>query len=155
MKITLNLLFLIIQITLTFIVTVSVYMIFAVIDNDFGLDGIFGLLFIQPVLALIISILTIIFCLILGLPIRLNNKIRNWWTHHCYIPIIIFFCGILLLCLALIPTFRETTILIIDEMEKLKQIPNLTLSSIGWLLTTFSILHLYPPKHILLKIKAI
>lgn len=60
-----------------------------------------------------------------------------------------------IIVLALIPTFRETAILIIDEREKLKQIPNLTLSSIGWLLTTFSILHLYPPKQILLKIKAV
>lgn len=37
---TLNLLLLIIQVILTFIVTFSVYMFFAIIDNDFGLDGI-------------------------------------------------------------------------------------------------------------------
>ena len=136
------------QIALTFITIFCIYMFFAFLDNDFGIDGLFGLFIVQPIMAIILSVLTIIICLIAGLPIRLNNKLNHWWTTNFYISIIGTICGLTLLFLALLPNFNETATTVIDGQKTLKQIPNITLSCIGWLLTAFSMLHIYPPRQL-------
>jgi hypothetical protein len=143
------------QIALTFISTFSIYMIFALLDNDFGLDGVFGLFIFQPIFAIILSSITILGCLILGLPIRLNKKINHWWSTNFYISIIGAICGLIILFTALLPDFRETVSADIDGQTTLKQIPNTTLTYIGWLLTAFSTLHIYPPRQLTEKIKSI
>ena len=136
------------QLVLTFIATFCIYMFFALLDNDFGFDGLFGLFIIQPIIGVILSILTIIVCLTLGLPIRLNKKINYWWTTNFYISIIVTISGLTLLFLALLPNFNETVTVIINEQETLKQIPNSTLSCVGWFLTAFSLLHIYLPRQL-------
>jgi len=136
------------QLVLTFIVIFCIYMLFALLDNDFGFDGLFGLFIIQPIFGIILSILTIIVCLILGLPIRLNKKINYWWTTNFYISIIGAISGLTLLFLALLPNLNETVTVIINEQETSKQIPNSTLSYVGWFLTAFSLLHIYPPRQL-------
>ena len=136
------------QIALTFIVTCCIYMFFALLDNDFGFDGFFGLVIFQPIIAIILSGLTIFVCLIVGLPIRLNNKLNYWWTTNFYISIIGAIFGLCFLFLSLLPTFRETVTADIDGQQTLKQIPNSILSYLGWLLTAFSILHTYPPRQL-------
>jgi hypothetical protein len=141
------------QLALTFTVTFSIYMLFALFDNDFGLDGLVGLFIIQPIIGLVLSTLTIIVCLITGLPVRLNKKLNHWWITNFYISIIGTVCGLTLLFMALLPNFNETVMLIIDEQETLKQIPNPTFSYTGWFLTAFSLLHIYPPRQLTEKIK--
>ena len=136
------------QIALTFIATCCIYMFFVLLDNDFGFDGFFGLVIFQPIIAIILSGLTIFVCLIVGLPIRLNNKLNYWWTTNFYISIIGTIFGLTFLFLALLPTFRETVTADIDGQQTLKQIPNSILSYLGWLLTAFSILHTYPPRQL-------
>jgi hypothetical protein len=133
------------QIALTFIATFCIYMVFALLDSDFGLDGLFGLVIFQPIIAIILSGLTIFVCLIVGLPIRLNSKLNYWWTTNFYIAIIGTIIGLTFLFLALLPTFSETITYDLNGETTLKEIPNSTFSYIGWLLTAFSILHIYPP----------
>jgi hypothetical protein len=96
------------QIALTFIATFCIYMVFALLDSDFGLDGLFGLVIFQPIIAIILSGLTIFVCLIVGLPIRLYNRLNYWWTTNFYIAIIGTVIGLTLLFLSLLPTFSET-----------------------------------------------
>ena len=43
------------QVVLTFIATFSIYMVFALLDSDFGLDGLFGLFIMQPIFAVVLS----------------------------------------------------------------------------------------------------
>lgn len=143
------------QVISTFIATFCIYMFFALLDSDFGIDGLFGLFIFQPIIAIILSGLTIFVCLIAGLPIRLNNKINYWWTTHFYISIIGTTCGLTCLFLALLPTYRETVAAELDGLPTLKQIPNSTLSYLGWLLTAFFILHTYPPRQLTEKFKGI
>ena len=143
------------QIALTFIATFCIYMVFALLDSDFGFDGLFGLVIFQPILAIILSGLTIFGCLVVGLPIRLYNKLNYWWTTNFYVSIIGTIIGLTLLFLALLPTFSETVNYDLDGLSTSKQIPNSTFSYIGWLLTAFSILHTYPPRQLTEKIKSI
>lgn len=133
------------QIALTFTATCCIYMIFALLDNDFGFDGLFGLFTVQPIIAIIFSGLTIFICLILGLPIRLNNKLNYWWTTHFYVSIIGTVFGLTFLFLALLPTFRETVTTDLDGQQTLKQVPNTAFAIIGWFVTAFSLIHIYPP----------
>ena len=141
------------QITLTFITAFCTYMFFAVLDSDLGFDGLVVLFIFQQLWAVIISGLTILLCLIVGLPIRLNKKINHWWTTNFYIPIIGIVVGLSLLILA---TLNEKPVLAtIEGKEVLKQIPDLTLMICGWLLTAFCILHTYPPRRLTDGIKAV
>lgn len=142
---------LVFQIALAFIANFCIYILFALLDSDFGIDGLLGLFFFQPIIAVILSVLTILFCLIIGLPIRLNNKLNCWWTTNFYISIIGVICGLTFLFLALFPAFRETVTYNINEQPTLKQIPNTIFSVLGWFLTTFFLLHLYPPRRLISK----
>ena len=143
------------QIALTFIATFCIYMVFALLDSNFGFDGLFGFVIFQPIFAIILSGLTIFCCLIVGLPIRLNTKLNYWWTTHFYVSIMGTIIGLTFLLLALLPTFRENVSYDLDGIPASKQIPNPTFSYIGWLLTAFSILHTYPPRQLTEKIKNI
>jgi hypothetical protein len=136
---------LLLQIALTFFATFCIYMVFALLDSDFGVDGLFGLIFFQPIIAIILSGLTIFICIMIGLPIRLHNKLNFWWTRNFFISIIGTIIGLTFLVLALLPTYSETVSYELDGVTTLKQIPNSTFSYIGWFLTAFSILHTYPP----------
>lgn len=141
------------QISLTFIATFSIYMVFALLDSDFGLDGLFGLIIVQPIMAIILSGLTIFFCLIIGLPIRLNKKINHWWTTNFFVPIIGATLGLIFLILALLPAFSETVTYELDGEPTLKETPNSFFSIAGWLLTAFSLLHVYPPKQLIKRLQ--
>ncbi len=120
-------------------------MFLALLDSDFGFDGLFGLIFFQPIIAVVVSGLTILLCLIVGLPIRINEKLNYWWISNFYISILGAMFGLSLLLLAILPQFHETVTATIDGQETLKQIPNLTLILVGWFLTAFSLLHIFPP----------
>ncbi|GCD78995.1 hypothetical protein [Schleiferia thermophila] len=136
------------QIALTFTATFCIYMVFALLDSDFGFDGLFGLVIFQPIIAIILSGLTIFVCLIVGLPIRLHNKLNSWWTTNFYVSLIGTFIGLTFLVLALLPNFSETVTHDLNGEPTLKQIPNSLFSITGWLLTAFSVLHIYPPRQL-------
>jgi hypothetical protein len=131
---------------LTFIVTFCIYMFFALLDVDFGMEGLFGLFFLQPVMAMIFCGISIFTCFIIGLPIRLSNQLYNWWTSNYFIPIVGSILGICCLLIALFPPFREIVHYEEDGNLVFKEVPNFLLSVTGWLVTTFSILHTFPPR---------
>jgi len=142
-----------IQVVSTFTLMFFMYMIFAFIDSDFGMEGVFGLIVFQPIFAIILTIITVILCFIIGLPIRLSISINSWWIKHFYIAIIGVVFGIVLIVLSLLPDYMETIQIEKDGEIIIKQIPNISLSIFGWFLTAFSILHIYPPKIITNKIE--
>ena len=133
------------QLFLTFGVLFLIYMVFAILDNDEA-DMIteLGLLTIHPLFAAIFSSITIIACILLGLPIRFNSKLNIWWTDKPFVSISVGIIGLILLLLSLNQNFTESTKVTINEEEVMKQIPNTTLALTGWFLTGFSLLHFYP-----------
>jgi len=136
-----------IQVVVTFIVLCSLYMVFAILDSDFGFDGLVVLFVFMPIIAMIFSGLTILLCLLVGLPVRLNKKIHDWWTRHFYLAIAGAGLGLMLQFLSLFPAFAQTaTIDRGDGQPVSKQIPNSIFGLTGWFLTAFSLLHVYPPK---------
>lgn len=145
------------QIALTFVATISIYMVFALLDSDFGIDGIFGLVFFQPLIATIFSIMTIFICSLVGLPIRLNIELNKWWQDNYYIAIIGTFCGLIFIILAWTPYFINTIGIYSIEgyYEGIKRILNAALTISGWFLIAFSLLHFYPPRQLMEKFKAI
>ncbi len=140
-----------IQIGATFIVLMLTYMLFALIDYSSGINGFIGITFIQPIFAAIASFISIVFCFLLGLPIRLSNRINYWWTDHFYLPLTILFIGIVLLSLSVIPFFSKEIVDFTDESEIKRMAPNLAMIISGWFLTTFSILHTYPSRKLIEK----
>lgn len=119
-------------------------MIFVLLDYQGGIDGFIGTTIFQPILGGLISVLTIFVSLIIGLPIRLGKTINSWWSRNFLIPILGTITGLTLLVISFLPSFKETVKTIIENQETTKELPNLMLVSIGWFLTAFSTLHIFP-----------
>ena len=136
---------------MTFAITVTfiIYMVLAITqDFEGGFDNIVGLAVIQPVMGAVLCSLTIIACLLVGLPIRLVRTINNWWTNHFAFGLGGIMLGITLLIISATPSFRQTVKATTEGVDQLKVIPNMTLSITGWFVTAFFALHIYPPKFI-------
>ncbi|WP_276132058.1 hypothetical protein [Polluticoccus soli] len=134
-----------IQVAVTFAVLFVVYMVFAVLDGgEADMIHMAGLLFIQPILAVIYSAATIFACYLVGLPIRLNATVNNWWRSRPLIPVIGVVTGIMLLLLSFHGDLSETVTVTLDAEEVTKQIPNITLILTGWFFVAFFSLHFFP-----------
>lgn len=132
-----------------FVLTFIIYMVLTIEQNfEGGFDNIIGLAVIQPIMGAIICGLTILACLIVGLPIRLVNAINNWWTNHFAISVCGILLGIILIILSALPSFRETVKVVVDGIDRTKEIPNTNLGITGWFVTAFFALHIYPPAFI-------
>ena len=123
-------------------------MLFAMFDYQGGFASFVGLTLFQPTLAIILSILTVIVCGLVGLPIRLNSRLNNWWRTHFYVSIIIGFLGLVACAISLMPGFVEEVTYRMDGMDMTQTVPNQTLSISGWFLVAIGTLHTYPPKFI-------
>lgn len=133
------------QIFLTYAILFAIYIIFALLDNDDpDIPNAIGFLIFQPLYGIFLSTITIIICFIAGLPIRLINKVYNWWSDKPYIIIAGLVIGIVFLILSLNPNYTKTTKVLVDGLEKAKQIPNLKFVLLGWFIIAFSTLHFYP-----------
>lgn len=133
------------QMAVTFAVLFVVYMVFAVLDGgEADLIHWAGLFLIQPLIAAVVSSLTILVCYLVGLPIRLNEKLHDWWRSRPLIPITGGIIGVILLLLSFNVNFAETVMVEMDAEEVTKQIPNTTMILTGWFLIAFSSLHFYP-----------
>jgi hypothetical protein len=139
------------QLFISFAVMVGVYLFFAILDTEPGFAEVVGFTLFQPILAIIFSTITIVFCFLIGLPIRLNSKINSWWTRHPVISLSGAVTGIIFILLSLYPTLRESETEMRDGQEIIKEIPNLFLSITGWFLIAFCLLHLYPSTNLRLK----
>lgn len=133
------------QILTTFALLFVVYMIFALLDNDEAdLINETALFVIEPIYGIVFSTLTIVACIIVGLPIRLIARLYKWWSSKPLIAFAGIIIGLILLAISYNSHFIETTNVIIDGESKTKQIPNITLVLTGWFLTAFCLLHFYP-----------
>ena len=130
-------------------------MLFAMFDYQGGFANFVGLILFQPILAILISILTVIVCGLVGLPIRLNNRLNNWWRTHFYVSIIIGFLGLAACAISLMPGFLEEVTYRMDGMDMNQTVPNQILSISGWFLVAIGTLHTYPPKFIQDKLESL
>jgi len=145
MKIILNLIILAIQGIVAFLTLLIIYMIFVLLDYQGGVDSFIGTTFFQPIIGSLISIVTIGICLLIGLPIRISDSINTWWTKKIWLSLLGTLSGLTLISLSLLPSMMETRSLTVENEIIQKQIPNIALATTGWLLTGFSLLHLFPP----------
>jgi hypothetical protein len=133
------------QLFITFVTLLVIYLVFALLDmDDFDMITEGAFLIVQPIFAIILSTLTIIACIIIGLPIRLIPRVRNWWSQRPILPLLGLAIGVGLLLLSLNANLMETKKVIIGDIEKEKEIPNYPLALTGWLMTAFSLLHCFP-----------
>ena len=123
---------------------IAIYMIFVLLDYQDGIEGLLGTMLFQPLLAGLLSVVTIAVCLVVGLPIRIKGTINSWWTKNLWLPVTGLFIGVCLLILSAHPSLRETIGTTIENQSAQKEIPNLMFVTIGWLLTAFSMLHIFP-----------
>lgn len=145
----LKLLILSLQMVFAFALTFIVYMLLT-LDQifEYRFDNIIGHAVIPPKMVAIICGLTILACLLVGLPIRLVRAINNWWTNHFAISVYGILLGIILIILADISSFREIVKVVVDGIEQTNEIPNTYLGITGWFVTAFFALHMYPPAFI-------
>lgn len=137
------------QMAFAFALTFIIYMVLTV-DQIFeiGVHNIVGLAVIQPIMVAIICGLTILACLVVGLPIRLVSTINNWWTNHFAIGVYGILLGIIMIILSDISSFREFVKITVEGIEQTNEIPNMVLGIMGWFVTAFFALHIYPPTFI-------
>ncbi len=133
--------------------SICIYMIFALMDYQGGIDGFIGMAIFQPIMGAILSVLTILVCFLLGLPIRLIRKVRVWWSRRFYIAIGLTFVGLILLGLSFMHHFMQVATILRDGIEITKSIPNGGLVISGWFLTAFCILHTFPPEGMKIKVQ--
>ena len=143
------------QVGLTIGTTFILYMLFAMFDYQGGFANFVGLTLFQPILAIVLSILTVIVCGLVGLPIRLNNRLNNWWRTHFYVSILIGLLGIVACAISLLPKFVEEITYRMDGMDMTQTVPNQILSISGWFLVAMGTLHAYPPKFIQDKLESL
>lgn len=127
-------------------VLMLIYMVFVILDYDGGFDRFIGTVFIQPILGLVVSGITIFICAVIGTPLRVVPILHAWWTKHFYIAVIGALLGILLLTLSVLPPLRETAVIDMDGDTHIREIPNGLLAVSGWFMTAFFTLHAFPPK---------
>jgi hypothetical protein len=133
------------QIFICFISLLSIYMLLAILDNDEAdLMNEIDLFVIQPIIGSVLVALTIIICFIVGLPIRLIARVKNWLVEKPVIPLIGLAFGVIFFLMAFYPNLMEQKEVLIDGGQKLKQVPNYNLSLTGWFIIGFSLLHFYP-----------
>ncbi len=134
------------QVGLTIGMTFILYMLFAMFDYQGGFVNFVGLTLFQPLLAILFSILTVILCGIVGLPIRLNSRLNNWWRTHFYISILVGVLGLILCAVSLTSGFIEEITYRMEGMDTTQTVQNQILSITGWFLFAMGTLHTYPPK---------
>ena len=127
-------------------------MIFAISDFKGGIDGVLGIAVFQPILAIIFAFLTIFICSLIGLPIRINKRLNEWWRTKFYVSIILTFIGVILSIVSFLPTFVQKTEYEINGIIEIVTIPNVFLAITGWFLIAFGILHSFPPLKLQIKI---
>jgi len=97
---------------------------FAMFDYQGGITNFVGLTLFQPIFAILMSILTVIFCGLVGLPIRLNSKLNTWWRTHFYVSILIGVLGLVACVISLMPGFVEEITYRMDGINMTQTVPN-------------------------------
>lgn len=132
------------QMMRSFVVCVIIYMIYALSGYQGGIDGVVGIFVFHPLMAMMLSSLTVICCLVLGLPIWFCEKVNIWWTNRSYIPIVLICIGIGLMLLS--HMYKAEFNWLDNGREKIEYIPNIYLFVTGWFLISFSTLYGFSKK---------
>lgn len=133
-----NLLF---QFLVTPVVLFHIYIYYAQM-NMIELDMI-GMV-IQSVYAIASISVTLIVCLIPGLPLRYNPDISRWWKQRQYLSLAGIILAIIMFFLAFQFQCATTVKYTLDDPIIHKETPNTDLSIIAWFLLSFFMLHFYP-----------
>jgi hypothetical protein len=139
----------------TFITLMVIYMVFALMDYQGGIDGFIGTTLIQPLIGGVLSILTIGICLLIGLPIRIISSLNTWWTERIWLALAGVLFGFSMIIVSVIPSMATIVNTTIEGEVVQRQIPNLSFAGAGWLLTAFSLLHLFPPYEVKVRTEAL
>lgn len=135
----------VVQVVSTVCCLLLIYMIYAFVDMDeFDLITEIGFLVIQPLIGLVYIFLTILSCFLIGLPLRLIQKLNCWWQERQVIPVLGLAFGFVLILMSFNTLFTNTENVILDSGPIEKEIPNFRMSLIGWFMIAFSLLHFYP-----------
>ena len=105
-------------------------------------DGALSMIF-QPIVGALFAGAAVLFCLVLGLPIRLVAKLRRSWQRLWWLPFFLGAVGFVLMVLSWQPPFRQTVFDYDTGMNVQTFQPTLALS--GWLLSVFAALHFWFP----------
>lgn len=132
-----------------FVTTFLVSMTYSLFNYEGGFAEFVGFTIFQPIFAIIFEALTVLGNLIIGLPIRRNMRINNWWTARIYLPIILFIVGVSFIILSLCDPFIEVITYRMEGVDRTDTVPNEFFSITGWFLTNFAVLHTYPPRLIM------
>jgi len=146
-----NICILFFQIILTFTLLLVVYMLFAIMDSDFGIEGLLILTFVQPIMGFMLTVGFIIMSLIVGLPIRMNKKIQRWWTNN-NIAVIGITLGLILLLISNMNFLQQTIAYKEDGILLNKNIPNAYIVYSGWCILGFMCLHVFPSEKLKMKV---
>ncbi len=149
-----NIAIILFQVGLTLVTTFGLYMLFAMFDYRGGIANFIGLTVLQPIFAILLSVVTVIVCGLVGLPVRLNRKLNEWWRTHFYVSILIGLSGLIACAISLTPGFVEEITYSMDGSDRTHTVPNQILSITGWFLVAFGTLHVYPPKFLQNKLES-
>lgn len=133
----------IIQALFAFLVNMALFLVYAAWTYEGGIDGFTGMVFFQIIYAVIFGLVTLLVCGIMGLPIRLSKRLYTWWTAHSWVSLLIMLAGLVLFFMSLTHTYMKQVWL--EDSRQWKSIPNPGLSMMGWALTGFGALHVFPP----------
>lgn len=143
-----HLIFFVLQAGLTLLMLMLLYMSLVIFDADSGMKGLAALLFLQPLQALLFSLITILVCTLAGLFIRLNRRAFAWWTKYFYLSLLLIIAGFILVLAGTGPLAQE--VLVAGESGlRSRVLPDTTVFLSGWFLLAFGMLHLFPPRFIL------
>ncbi|KIC95949.1 hypothetical protein OI18_03455 [Flavihumibacter solisilvae] len=133
------------QFASTTCILLFIYMVYAFADmTEFDLITELSFIIIQPIIGLILTFLTTSCCYLIGLPLRLNQKVKTWWLERQFIPAFGLIAGIVLILLSFYSQFTHLEIVTLDSGTVEKRVPNFTLAIIGWFTIAFALLHFYP-----------
>ena len=120
------------QVIITFLVTLATSYLSNVLDGEWQYYPVFR--------ALALISITIVICLLAGLPIRFNTKINTWWVRHPLVPFAGIIAGFILLFLCWLPDLKVVR----TYYDTRTTTTNNYLALPGWFLLSFCLLHLYP-----------
>jgi len=97
-----------------------------------------------PGQSFIVLAVTIAFCLVIGLPIRMSDKVNSWWRNHQLIPIAGFILGTATMFRGAFISYHHVYPAG-EGVSEVLIIPDTLVSGCGWTLAIFCLLHLYLP----------
>lgn len=132
-----------IQVSAGFVILPVMYFFF---DPANGLLEETGFIYMIDVVIfpLAFTLITIMLCLIAGIPFQYIPVIRKWWLSKPVLQISLFTIGVIILFLSLFEAFRITREYVRGDAFVIKFVANEWLSLPGWFLTAFCIININP-----------